>query len=204
MSTTQLDLMPGAPGSPGAVLPGATVRGATFSRDGRYRYTLRRAWGPGPFVAFVGLNPSTADATDDDPTIRRCVGFAKAWGFDALVMLNLFAWRATDPDALLAAADPIGPANDEVLAAVCEQAGLVIRAWGAHKAARDRAYAVEDALGYSADLGVTKDGHPRHPLYLRGDCVPVAGLFRQPVWLPRDRIASSTSDTTDGKREDER
>lgn len=170
--------------------PGTITRGATFSRCGRYRYTLRRAWGDGPLVAFVGLNPSTADATVDDPTIRRCVGFAQAWGYGALVMLNLFALRSTDPDALLAAEDPVGVGNDEVLAAVCEQASLVVEAWGAHRIAPERAHAVKDLLGpNTAVLGRTKDGHPRHPLYMRADVRPVGGLSQTPAALPVDAVA---------------
>lgn len=175
----------------GAPHAGTTLRGATFSPCGRYRYTLRRCWADGPLVAFIGLNPSTADATEDDPTIRRCVGFARSWGFGALVMLNLFAWRGADPDALLTVDDPIGPANDQVIAAVTEQASLTMLAWGAHRATRKRAAEVVRIVEPSfAQLGLTKDGHPRHPLYVKGDVRPMGGLFQTPASLPIDREAA--------------
>lgn len=173
------------------MIPGTVTRGATFSDSQRYRFTLRRAWGSGPLVAFVGLNPSTADATEDDATIRRCVRFAKDWGYDALVMLNLFAYRARDPKQLLEVDDPIGVGNDEVLAAVSLQASLVIAAWGAFPLARDRAHRAYDLLGPDVCvLGRTKDGHPRHPLYMPADAVPLGGLFQTPAKLPRDVTTS--------------
>jgi hypothetical protein len=175
------------------VYPGVTLRGATFSSCGTYRYTLRRAWGAGPIVAFIGLNPSTADAMKDDPTIRRCVRFARDWGFDGLVMLNLFALRSTDPNALLAADDPVGPGNDEVLAAVCEQAALTVEAWGAFPRASERARQLDRVgiLQNAAVLGRTKDGHPRHPLYMPADARPVGGLFQTPAVLPIDLEVAS-------------
>jgi hypothetical protein len=166
---------------------GTQTFGATFSRCGKYRYTLRRAWDDGPFVAFVGLNPSTADAKADDPTIRRCIRYAKDWGFGGLVMINLFAYRATNPDDLPTDGTATGPGNDQVLAAVCEQASLVIECWGAHKLARRRAqeHGVTYALGSdSCVLGRTKDGYPRHPLYLPATAVPLGGLFQTPAKLP--------------------
>lgn len=176
------------------MVPGQVTRGATFSRDERYRYTLRRAWGSGPFVAFIGLNPSTADATEDDPTIRRCVRFARDWGYDGLVMLNLFAYRATDPKALLTAEDPVGPGNDQVLAAICEQAALIVEAWGCFRLGIERARTdeVRYALGRdSCVLGRTKDGHPRHPLYMPAAARPVGGLFQTPAALPIDVLGEA-------------
>lgn len=175
------------------MVPGQVKRGATLSRDGLYRYTLRRAWGSGPFVAFVGLNPSTADATQDDPTIRRCIRFARDWGYDGLVMLNLFAYRATNPKTLTlmtaAGEDPVGRGNDEVLAAVCEQAALIVQAWGSFRLGveRARSEAVVYALGgESCVLGRTKNGHPRHPLYMPTSSRPVGGLFQTEARLPID------------------
>jgi len=96
---------------------------AVISGDGKYRYFLARRWGStGKTVAFIGLNPSTADATLDDPTIRRCVGFAKFWGGSALHMVNLFALRSPTPASLRVASDPIGPQNDAWLTRVVAEA----------------------------------------------------------------------------------
>lgn len=139
-----------------------------------WRYSLTRDVAPitgEGTVAFVGLNPSTADETQDDPTIRRCIAFARSWGFARLKMLNVYAFRATDPRAMFAAADPIGPDNDCTIAKVVGGSDLVVCAWGVHGA--DRA---ADMLGLIAAphcLGLTKHGAPRHPLYLRADTAPV-------------------------------
>lgn len=148
---------------------------AVFSPCRRYRYSLFRQWSMahGGFAAFIGLNPSTADETNDDPTIRRCVGFAKAWGFDALVMLNLFAFRATDPDEMRRADDPVGPENDEWIAKSVNGAGIIVAAWGTHGAFRPaRVKAVRALVPTLYHLGLSKDGHPKHPLYLKASTVP--------------------------------
>jgi len=118
------------------------------------------------------LNPSTADARRDDPTIRRCVGFARRWGFAQLRVVNLFALRATDPRTLRTVRDPrsiIGPRNDAVLRREARSADVIVAAWGAHGALHDRA---TDVLALLPDvawqcLGTTKAGLPRHPLMLR-------------------------------------
>lgn len=122
---------------------------------------------------FVGLNPSTADATLDDPTIRRCIGFAKAWGYAGLMMTNLFAWRATEPRNMLAAENPIGPDNDRVLSEAHDNAALSVAAWGAHGTYLDRHNAVRALLPRLHYLRLTKDGHPGHPLYLPSSLKPV-------------------------------
>lgn len=145
---------------------------AVLSPCRTYRYALERRWGGGPFVLFVGLNPSTADESADDPTIRRCIGFARAWGFGGLLMGNLFAYRATDPRDLVAAADPVGPDADVWLTTMAMRSGLVIAAWGAHAMAKRRAPDALAALGEVHALGATKDGSPRHPLYMRADSQP--------------------------------
>lgn len=127
---------------------------------------------------FVGLNPSTADAEQDDPTIRRCIGFAKEWGYGELLMGNLFAFRATNPAIMAAADDPIGPDNDMWLNELAEEASLVIAAWGAHPIAASRAQQVVETLDDVKCLGVTKGGHPRHPLYLPKTATPID--FKEP------------------------
>lgn len=153
--------------------------GAVISDCGLYRYSLERRWDASTEkVMFVMLNPSTADAEHDDPTLRRCIGFARSWGFGGLMVGNLYAYRATDPRALIEATragiDPVGPENDRWLIDMASRAGLVIAAWGAQrKLLVDRAAQVMDLLPYGLRvLGLTKDCNPRHPLYVRGDAKP--------------------------------
>lgn len=167
------------------MLPGLLPleQNAVISTCGRYRYLLMRQVGPGPRTAtFIMLNPSTADATNDDPTIRRCIGFARQWGCGRLAVLNLFGFRATDPADLKRAADPVGPENkdwfDRTLRA--DHDGPVVCAWGVHgdHMGQDRVvFGWFD--GYDIRplaLGLTRDGHPRHPLYLpkNAELVPFA------------------------------
>lgn len=143
---------------------------ATFSQDRLYRYTLQRTWSDAPPAVFIGLNPSTADEQVDDPTIRRCSRFARDWGCGGLVMLNLYAWRATDPKGLLVPADPVGPGNDSAIRALAGTAELVVAAWGAWPGPdRGRAAMVAALVGELQVLGLTKDLQPRHPLYMRAD-----------------------------------
>ena len=143
---------------------------ATFSPCRRYRYTLERHWASHlPVLVTIGLNPSTADETSDDPTIRRLLGFARRWSYGGLVMLNLFAFRATDPKVMLAERDPVGPENDEAIMRETAR-GHVLCAWGAHGKHRARGVAVtmmlRDAGRDMTHLGMTKGGQPKHPLYL--------------------------------------
>jgi len=150
---------------------------ATFDPTRAYRYRLSRTWDPtGPVVTFVMLNPSTADAEVLDPTVRRCLGFARAWGFGSLEVVNLFAFRATDPRDLLRADAPVGPANDRAILGAVSAADRVVVAWGARGAHLGRAAAVAGLLhaGPSRPLGLgtTKGGQPRHPLYVRADTRP--------------------------------
>ena len=146
--------------------------GAELSPDGRYRFELSRYWEAGlPTAVFVMLNPSTADADEDDPTIRRCVGFAQREGCGGLTVVNLFAYRATDPKHLKSVADPTGPDNAVKVGNVVGGAtGPVICAWGAHKIVERSgvARALKNHDG-TVCLGVTANGSPRHPLYVKGD-----------------------------------
>lgn len=146
---------------------------AVLSEDGVYRYWLTRAI-PSPLrwvrpVTFVMLNPSTADATLDDPTIRRCLAFATKWGATELRVVNLFALRSTDPKELYKHPDPIGPENRRFLEQGGRGAHRVIAAWGAH-AMRVRPEWVREALSILGPslscLRLTADGSPGHPLYL--------------------------------------
>ncbi len=143
-------------------------RGADLSPCGLYRYRLWRVWDRAhPTMLFIGLNPSTADAEQDDPTVRRCIGFAREWGYGGIEVANLFAFRATDPGKLLTAADPVGPDNDAWLERLRAGSPAAVAAWGANPLAHSRAKAFGAALRPLACLGVTKDGAPRHPLYVR-------------------------------------
>lgn len=146
---------------------------ATISPCGTYRYTLRRIWDDDlPPVYWVMLNPSTADANVDDPTIRRVIGFSRAWGYGSANVLNLFALRSTDPANLTGHADPVGPDNDVHLRSILEtkQRHTIVAAWGSFKGAAGRARVIRTMMsGRLSCLGLTKDGHPRHPLYVRAD-----------------------------------
>lgn len=148
-------------------------RSANFSRCRRYRYALWRRWAPGDgFVLLVGLNPSTADHLRDDPTIRRCIGFARDWGYSGLCVANLFALRATYPEDLLAAEDPVGPRNDQWLRRLARNAGLVVGGWGNHGRYRDRADQVLPWLPEPHCLRLNQSGEPAHPLYLPRHLTP--------------------------------
>ena len=149
---------------------------AIISPCGMYRYALTRAgdtsFGKRGKAMFLMLNPSTADATLDDPTIRRCRSFASSWGFNGIAVANLYALRSTDPAALWLHCDPVGPDNDDHLYEMAVAHGRVVCAWGAN-ARDDRVAAVvtrlRDAGAQLTCLGTTKNGAPRHPLYVRGD-----------------------------------
>ena len=122
---------------------------------------------------FVGLNPSTADEVENDPTIRRCVNYSKRWGYGSLCMVNLFAFRATKPQVMKKHASPVGKENDRWLAELANGAEVVVAAWGANGTHMKRDQAVMRLLaGKLLCLGKTKDGHPRHPLYVKADGIP--------------------------------
>jgi len=153
---------------------------AAFSPCRTWRYRLERVWDPVlPRAAFILLNPSTADETLDDPTIRRCIGFAKSWGMGGLVLGNAFALRSTDPYALQTHQDPVGPENNAHLAAIAAEApdGVVVCGWGFHARLGQRGRAVIELLERAGarphTLKLTKWGEPGHPLYLRKDLEPM-------------------------------
>jgi hypothetical protein len=164
-----------------------TTTDAVLSACGAYRYTLSRRWGAGEPLRFVMLNPSTADASVDDPTIRRCIGFARRDGFPALVVLNLYAYRTTDPKALLTCVDPVGPDSKAYLWShlflACEIKAPVVAAWGINAKPGRVAEVLDLVRGVDwRCLGTTKDGHPRHPLYVRSDqpLVPLPTTTQKP------------------------
>jgi len=151
---------------------------AYFSPCGQYRYTLHRRWDATlPTLVWIMLNPSTADAQTDDRTIRRCIGFARGWRYGGIGVVNLFAFRATDPANLPANADQaIGPDNDRHIARAAA-AATVMCAWGVRGSQFGRDQQVLRLLAAAGcasvlTLGTTKAGHPRHPLYVPGDVLP--------------------------------
>lgn len=146
--------------------------GAQFSCDRRYRYSLWRTWERGyGHVLFIGLNPSTADENKDDPTIRRCIGFAKDLGYGGINMLNIFAFRATNPKELMKAKEPIGKKNNHYLKMYCDPIGLNVACWGSWGLYMNRGREVLDLLGIDClhCFGFTTNTQPKHPLYLKKD-----------------------------------
>ncbi len=152
-------------------------RSATFDGSRRYRFRLTRSWdAAGLRVAFVLLNPSRADARQDDPTLRRCIGFARAWGFGSLEVVNLFAFRTPHPQVLRHRRRPVGRGNDRYVLAAARRSQLTVLAWGNAGAWRHRDQEVLGLLRQAgcalACLGVTRLGQPRHVLYLPGHLRP--------------------------------
>lgn len=148
-------------------------RDAVISDCGLYRYSLTRAWGFGVGrVCFIMYNPSTADGREDDPTIRRCIGFAQSWGYESLEVVNLYAFRATKPTAVRKAADPVGPHNNQWIHGAVVRSGLAIAAWGVPGAERGRQLRAELAPIPLYHLGLSKARIPMHPLYRRSDTQP--------------------------------
>jgi hypothetical protein len=149
-------------------------RSALFSTCGTFRYRLGRRWREGPRVAFVLLNPSTADELVDDPTIRRCIGFAMKEGFGGLEIVNLYAYRATNPVDLRRAGYPVGPENDKHIAAAVRDCKWVVVAWGVQAGDSVRPNAVLDILRQLQKatycLRTTLAGYPEHPLRLPATC----------------------------------
>lgn len=152
-------------------LKGDAASTAIYSDCERYRYSLTRTWSEGGTHAlFVMLNPSTATERQNDPTVERCERRARALGHGAFTVCNIFAWRETDPYKMRKVSDPVGPGNDQAISAACEQADAIICAWGTHGAHLERGPMVEALMRATGrplhHLGLTKDNHPRHPLYI--------------------------------------
>lgn len=157
---------------------GATRSEAVYSDCERYRFSLTRVWDPaGPRVLFVMLNPSTATELRNDPSVARCERRARVLGFGAFGVCNIFAWRETDPARMRAVADPVGDGNDAAIRAAGAGADRIVCAWGAHGAHLGRGRTVEALLRATGrplyHLGLTRDGHPRHPLYVAYATEPV-------------------------------
>jgi len=147
---------------------------AKLSECRKYRFALWRTWDDSkPYVMFVGLNPSTADETSDDPTLTRCINYAKSWGFGGVCMANIFAYRATKPNDMKAVVDPIGSENNEWLEKLSNDAGLVVAAWGNDGSHLARSEQVKGILPKLHCLKLNKTGEPVHPLYQKADIKPV-------------------------------
>ncbi len=145
-----------------------TTSSAKFSPDRVHRYALWRTWDEsGKIAMFIGLNPSTADEVKNDPTVTRCINYAKRWGYNGMIMSNIFAFRATDPKVMKAAQDPVGPENDKWLLKLANEANLIVAVWGNHGDFMKRGKAVMSLFEESElhCLAVNKTGHPKHPLY---------------------------------------
>jgi len=144
-------------------------KGAEFSDDRKYRYALWRIWDGGrPLIMFIGLNPSTANESTDDPTIRRVKKFAHDWGYGGVYMTNLFAWVTPYPEELRKCADAIGD-NDKWLSKIANKCEKIIFSWGSFEEAQERSTQVVKMFPDALCLGKNKGGHPKHPLYLKKD-----------------------------------
>lgn len=149
-----------------------TPSGAEFSPCQTYRYRLWRSWTWSPLALWCMLNPSTADASEDDATIRRVITFSRRWGFGAAMIVNAFGLRSTNPLKLNVVADPIGPDNDRHIIEAAAAADVKIVAWGTHGARFGRDKEVLKLLGANVKcLGINADGTPKHPLYLGRETV---------------------------------
>jgi len=146
---------------------------AVFSPCGRHRYDWYYRWADGPCVMFIGLNPSRANGHRTDATVRRCIAYAKRWGFGAVRIVNLFSWIDTDPAAMKLAAEPVGPRNDRHIKARAADADLIVAVWGIHGSHFGRDRVVKRIFqGRLYALAVNNDGSPSHPLYLPKDLRP--------------------------------
>lgn len=146
---------------------------AILSEDRKYRYVLSRIWDDSrPTVMIVGLNPSTADETENDPTIVRCINFAKTWGYGGVFMLNLFAFRATEPHIMKETENPIGNDNDRYIKEYSEICDKVVCAWGNNGNYKNRSQKILTTINNLYYLKLNQTGEPAHPLYLSGSLMP--------------------------------
>lgn len=151
--------------------------GAVIDKNEEYRYLLWRKWNENlPRITFIMLNPSTADEREDDPTLRRCIRFAMDWGYGSLEVVNLFAYRATDPKFLLSVSDPVGKSNNKYIKDAILRADKVLIAWGTKGSILNRDIEVLEiikALNIPLfTLELTRQGYPRHPLYVKSNKKP--------------------------------
>ncbi len=160
--------------------------GAVFNEPRTHRYSLWRRWSgncdASKMLPFIGLNPSTADESVNDQTVTRCINYAKSWGYHGMFMLNIFAFRATDPKDMKAFPDPIGDLNNQAILKIVGACGnKALCCWGAHGDFMMRGAEVKYLLCFKQlfHLGLTKSGHPKHPLYLKSNLKPT-------LWEPEN------------------
>ena len=176
------------------IVKGAT--GAVFSPCRTWRYLLWRQWDASkPAANFLMLNPSTADEQKLDPTCARARDYAERWGYGALIVTNVFGWRATDPTDMKAAKDPVGPGNDAAIVRAAKEAAIVVCAWGNHGAFMERSVQIKKLLNQNRiavhTLRLNANGEPAHPLYLPGNLKPAH-------WVPAFAgTTAKTAGTTD-------
>lgn len=160
------------------------IKSAVIDSTEKYRYLLTRIWDEDlPPAVFIMLNPSTADAEVDDPTIKRCMNFAKTWNCGGIKVVNVFAYRATNPKELLKVQNPIGIENEKYIREALINAGLIILAWGSSCTKLKKGYLKVKELLKNIELfyclGITNDGFPKHPLYLSGTTMPKVCDFEE-------------------------
>lgn len=151
-------------------------RSTVFSKCRKYRYTLWRQWDftSPSYAMFIGLNPSTADEVQNDPTVARCIDYSMRWGFGALCMMNIFSFRATLPTVMKAQPNPVGKDNNRWLVEIARDASVIVAAWGTHGSHLGRHQEVIELLGDKLHcLKETKDGFSSHLLYLKKSLSPV-------------------------------
>ena len=149
--------------------------GAKFSHFRKYRYVLWRIWDKSkPLVMFIGLNPSKADETRDDPKIKRCINFAKSWVCGGIYVTNLFASRTNIPKIMKSYDDPIEEENDKFIKLISKKAAIIIAAWGNEGIYLNRARVIEESLSNLKCIKKNKSGEPSHPLYLKENLKPIS------------------------------
>ena len=149
---------------------------AKFSPDRLHRYALWRVWDNSlPVAMFIGLNPSTADEIKNDNTVTKCINYARTWGYGGMIMSNIFAYRATNPEDMKAVPDPVGPDNDKWLLKLAKEAKLIVAAWGNRGEHMDRGKAVRELFKNKSMhcLAMNNTGHPKHPLYCKNSLSPL-------------------------------
>jgi len=164
-----------------------TEAGATFSPCRRWRYLLWRRWDEAkPVANFLMLNPSTADEVKLDPTCARARDYAERWGYGALIVTNIFAFRNTNPNQMKAAKDPVGPGNDAAIVKAARESALVVCAWGNHGSFLERSWQVRALLNKRKiklhSLRINANGEPAHPLYLPGRLEPISWAASSASW----------------------
>lgn len=149
-------------------------RFAEFSDCKNYRYSLSRIWeAERPKVLYIGLNPSSADALQDDPTIRRCIQFARSWGYGGMSIVNLFAFKHHDPKYLMKVKKPVGELNDDFIREHLQSHDNTVLIWGNHGAFQNRATEVLQWIKKPLCIKINKSGQPAHPLYLKKNLKPI-------------------------------